>query len=118
MWEVFPENIFLRGRDLLLFCCRDLFPRRIGDQVDKYELSQKEPKVDPSADAEIIFWDVRIEDRVQGGDLIARAEPLYTDQDLYRARKRRILNGRNPALRQAIPSPKWPVGPSSRTHRT
>jgi len=37
--------------------------------VDKYELGQKEPKVDPAADAEVIFWDVRIEDRVQGGDL-------------------------------------------------
>jgi hypothetical protein len=37
--------------------------------VDKYELSQKEPKVDSSADAEIIFWDVRIEDRLQGSDL-------------------------------------------------
>jgi hypothetical protein len=37
--------------------------------VDKYELTQKEPKVDPSADAEVIFWDVRIEDRLQGGDL-------------------------------------------------
>src|ERR1700730_10039287 len=37
--------------------------------VDKYQLSQKEPKVDPSADAEVILWDVRIEDRLQGGDL-------------------------------------------------
>ncbi|HEX4595801.1 MAG TPA: DUF3857 domain-containing protein [Bryobacteraceae bacterium] len=37
--------------------------------IDKYELAQKEPKVDPSADAEIIFWDVRIEDRLQGSDL-------------------------------------------------
>jgi hypothetical protein len=37
--------------------------------VDKYELTQKEPKVDPAADAEVIFWDVRIEDRLQGSDL-------------------------------------------------
>ena len=33
------------------------------------ELSQKTPKIDPAADAEAIFWDVRIEDRVMGGDL-------------------------------------------------
>jgi len=33
------------------------------------ELSQTSPKVEPNADAEAIFWDVRIEDRVQGSDV-------------------------------------------------
>lgn len=33
------------------------------------ELAQKTPRIDPSADAEAIFWDVRVEDRLQGGDL-------------------------------------------------
>ena len=37
--------------------------------VTQAELAQKAPKVDPAADAEAIFWDVRIEDRYQGGDL-------------------------------------------------
>jgi len=35
--------------------------------VTPEELSQKTPKIDPAADAEAIFWDVRIEDRVLGG---------------------------------------------------
>lgn len=34
--------------------------------VDASELAQKTPRVDPKADAEAIFWDVRIEDRLQG----------------------------------------------------
>ena len=37
--------------------------------VDPSELAQAKPKVDPNADAEAIFWDVRIEDRLQGVDL-------------------------------------------------
>jgi hypothetical protein len=37
--------------------------------IDPAELALKTPKVDPEADAEAIFWDVRIEDRFQGGDL-------------------------------------------------
>src|SRR5690349_14803842 len=37
--------------------------------VDPAEIAQKTPKVDPAADAEAIFWDVRIEDSVTGGDL-------------------------------------------------
>ncbi len=37
--------------------------------VTQSELAQKTPKVDPAADAEAIFWDVRIEDRLQGEDL-------------------------------------------------
>jgi hypothetical protein len=37
--------------------------------VEPAELARKTPKVDPSADAEAIFWDVRIEDRFEGGTL-------------------------------------------------
>src|SRR5262245_51195422 len=37
--------------------------------VDPAELAQKTPKVEASADAEVIFWDVRIEDRLMSGDL-------------------------------------------------
>ncbi len=33
------------------------------------ELAQKIPMVDPKADAEAIFWDIRIEDREQNGDI-------------------------------------------------
>ena len=36
--------------------------------VDASELAQKTPRVDPAADAEAIFWDVRIEDKLQGQD--------------------------------------------------
>ncbi len=34
--------------------------------IDPAELAQKTPRVDPAADAEAIFWDVHIEDRIQG----------------------------------------------------
>ncbi len=37
--------------------------------VDPADLARKTPKVDPVADAEAMFWDVHIEDRVQGADL-------------------------------------------------
>jgi hypothetical protein len=37
--------------------------------VDASELAQKTPKVEPGADAEAIFWDIKIEDQVNGGDL-------------------------------------------------
>jgi hypothetical protein len=37
--------------------------------VDPAELAQKTPKVEPGADAEAIFWDVKIEDTARGGDL-------------------------------------------------
>jgi hypothetical protein len=37
--------------------------------VTPAEVALKTPKIDPSADAEAMFWDVRIEDRLQGGDL-------------------------------------------------
>jgi hypothetical protein len=37
--------------------------------VDPSELAQKTAKVEPGADAEAIFWDVKIEDSLQGQDL-------------------------------------------------
>jgi len=38
-------------------------------QVDPSELAQKTAKVEPGADAEAIFWDVRVEDSADHGDL-------------------------------------------------
>src|SRR3954447_9862122 len=37
--------------------------------VNPSELAQKTPRVDATADAEAIFWDVYLEDRLEGGDL-------------------------------------------------
>lgn len=37
--------------------------------VDASEIGQKAPRLEPGADAEAIFWDVRVEDKTQGGDL-------------------------------------------------
>ena len=37
--------------------------------VTEAELAQKTPRVDPAADAEAIFWDIKIEDSATGGDL-------------------------------------------------
>ena len=37
--------------------------------VEPSELAQKQPRIEPAADAEAIFWDVRIEDRVEGGSV-------------------------------------------------
>ena len=37
--------------------------------VTEAELGQKTPRVDPGADAEAIFWDIKIEDSFRGGDL-------------------------------------------------
>lgn len=37
--------------------------------IDPAELAQKTPKVEANADAEVIFWDVKIEDRLTGQDL-------------------------------------------------
>jgi hypothetical protein len=38
--------------------------------IDPSEIAQKTPRVDRTADAEAIFWDVRIEDNATGGDLV------------------------------------------------
>lgn len=37
--------------------------------IEPAELAQKTPRVDPAADAEAVFWDVRIEDNAQGQDI-------------------------------------------------
>jgi hypothetical protein len=37
--------------------------------IDPSEIAQKTPRVDPAADAEAIFWDVRIEDKFDGNGL-------------------------------------------------
>jgi hypothetical protein len=36
--------------------------------VERADLARKTPKVDAAADAEAIFWDVRVEDRAEGGE--------------------------------------------------
>jgi len=38
--------------------------------VDPSELTQQTPRVDPTADAEAIFWDIRLEDKLDAGDSI------------------------------------------------
>jgi len=37
--------------------------------IDPAESAQKTPRLDPAADAEILLWDVKVEDRLQGEDL-------------------------------------------------
>ncbi|HSP68390.1 MAG TPA: DUF3857 domain-containing protein [Bryobacteraceae bacterium] len=37
--------------------------------IDPAESAQKTARLDPAADAEILLWDVKVEDRLQGGDL-------------------------------------------------
>jgi hypothetical protein len=37
--------------------------------IEPSELTQKTPHVDPAADAEAIFWDIRVEDHLMGADL-------------------------------------------------
>ena len=37
--------------------------------VEPSELSQKTPRIEPGADAEAIFWDVKVEDSAESGDL-------------------------------------------------
>jgi hypothetical protein len=36
--------------------------------IDPSELAQKAPRVEPGADAEAIFWDIKVEDQFNGGD--------------------------------------------------
>jgi len=45
--------------------------------VDPAELAAKTPRVDPAAEAEAIFWDIRIEDRVLGGQDVSLALNHY-----------------------------------------
>ena len=51
--------------------------------VTPAELSQKTPRVDPNADAEAIFWDVRIEDRLQGNTDLSLAMNHYIRIKIY-----------------------------------
>jgi hypothetical protein len=37
------------------------------EAADPSELAQKTPKIDPNADAEAIFWDIHVEDKLRGG---------------------------------------------------
>ena len=51
----------------VVFCAAEL-PAADWRPVDPSELSQKTPRVDSGADAEAIFWDIRLEDHFDGGD--------------------------------------------------
>jgi hypothetical protein len=55
----FSVAFFLVGRTL---------PAADWRPVNASELAQKTPRVDPGADAEAIFWDIRLEDRFEGSD--------------------------------------------------
>src|SRR5262245_44198754 len=73
--------------------------------VDPTELAQKTPKVDAGADAEAIFWDVRLEDRFTGNDFslalnhyirikifTERGKEQYATVEIPRVGKRSILD--------------------------
>src|SRR6185503_13738175 len=57
---------------LCLVCFGFIFPAAVfADEwrpVDPADLAMKEPKVEKDADAEAIFWEVRLSDDVEGGD--------------------------------------------------
>ena len=50
--------------------------------IEKAELERAKPKLDPDAAAEVIFWDVKIEDRVQG-DSVQHLRHNYIRIKLY-----------------------------------
>jgi hypothetical protein len=52
---------------LITVCCR-LAVADSWRPVEAPELAQKAARVEPGADAEAIFWDVKIEDSLNGGD--------------------------------------------------
>ena len=54
---------------VVLFLVGGTLPAADWRPVNASELAQKTPRVDPGADAEAIFWDIRLEDRLEGGDL-------------------------------------------------
>jgi hypothetical protein len=73
--------------------------------VTASELTQKTPRVDPAADAEAIFWDVKIEDSAEGGDLVLamnhyirikiftdRGKEKYATVEIEQVGKRSISN--------------------------
>jgi Domain of Unknown Function with PDB structure (DUF3857)/Transglutaminase-like superfamily len=73
--------------------------------VTEVELAQKTPRIDPAADAEAIFWDIKIEDSFHGGDLqltmnhyirikifTDRGRDKYSTIEIEQFGKRRILD--------------------------
>ena len=54
---------------LLLTLCAGMGTAENWRPVDPSEIAQKTPRVEPGADAEAIFWDVKVEDDASGGDL-------------------------------------------------
>jgi len=53
----------------LCFCAAAALAAEQWQPIDPTELARKTPKVDAAADAEAIFWDIRVEDRLDGGGL-------------------------------------------------
>ena len=53
--------------------------------VTQEELQMKTPKVEADADAEAIFWEVRLDDKK-----LSSVRSLHPGQDLYRPRARKI----------------------------
>lgn len=90
---------------LLVFFLSSLLPAADWRPVDTNELAQKTPKVEAGADAEAIFWDIKIEDSVQGGDLqltmnhyirikifTDRGKEKYATVEIEQSGKRRIMD--------------------------
>ena len=50
-----------------LLLCGTIVQAADWKPVDPAELAQKTPKIDPNADAEAIFWDIHVEDKLRGG---------------------------------------------------
>jgi hypothetical protein len=61
-------RIHLNVTVLLTCLLPALAPAADWRPIEPAELAQKTPKVDPGADAEAIFWDVKIEDSLAGED--------------------------------------------------
>lgn len=67
----FPPSFFSRKALLCLFMIATLPSLALADDwrpVNPAELAMKTPVVDKDADAEAIFWEVRVADEVEGGD--------------------------------------------------
>ncbi|WP_321471896.1 DUF3857 domain-containing protein [uncultured Paludibaculum sp.] len=88
---------------LLVVFFSSLLPAADWRPIDPSELAQKSPKVEPTADAEAIFWDVKIEDKLTGSDLqlvmnhyirikifTDRGKEKYAVVELEQSGKRRI----------------------------
>ena len=57
-------------------------------EIDPLELSLKTPKVEKDADAEVIFWEVKIEDKVLGGQDLQAEARHYLRIKIYNERGR------------------------------